>query len=90
MKSSRTLTEPAWHVLGTGVPHKEPCFRCMPGTNCKTRARQEGRPPIFDVRIYRMPSGAVLEGRAPPFQPKSAGMPGITRQRVGLPLKIFD
>jgi len=23
------------------------------------------------------------------LQPKSAGLPGITRQRVGLPLKIF-
>jgi len=23
-------------------------------------------------------------------QPKSAGLPGITRQRVGLPLNIFD
>jgi hypothetical protein len=32
-------------------------------------------------------------GRSPawgsPSQPKSAGLPGITRQRVGLPLKIF-
>ena len=36
-----------------------------------------------------MPSGAVLEGRGRPLQPKSAGLPGITRQRVGLPLKIF-
>jgi len=36
-----------------------------------------------------MLSGAVLEGRGRPFQPKSAGLPGITRQRVGLPLKIF-
>jgi hypothetical protein len=36
-----------------------------------------------------MPSGAVLEGRGRPLQSKSAGLPGITRQRVGLPLKIF-
>jgi len=36
-----------------------------------------------------MPSGAVLEVRGRPLQPKSAGLPGITRQRVGLPLKIF-
>ena len=36
-----------------------------------------------------MPSGAVLEGRGRPLQPKSTGLPGITRQRVGLPLKIF-
>jgi len=36
-----------------------------------------------------MPSGAVLEGRGRPLQPKSAGLPGIMRQRVGLPLKIF-
>jgi hypothetical protein len=36
-----------------------------------------------------MPSGAVLEGRGRPLQPKSVGLPGITRQRVGLPLKIF-
>jgi len=35
-----------------------------------------------------MPSGAVLEGRGLPLQPKSAGLPGITRQRVGLPLKM--
>jgi hypothetical protein len=34
-----------------------------------------------------MPSGAVLEGRAPPSNPKSAGLPGATRQRVGLPLR---
>ena len=32
----------------------------------------------------------VLEGPASPLQTKSAGLPGITRQRVGLPLKIFD
>jgi len=32
----------------------------------------------------------VLEGRGRPLQPKSAGLPGITRQRVGLPLKIFQ
>jgi len=30
-----------------------------------------------------MPSGAVLEGRGSPLQPKSAGLSGITRQRVG-------
>ena len=36
-----------------------------------------------------MPSGAVLEGRGRSLQPKRAGLPGITRQRVGLPLKIF-
>jgi len=35
-----------------------------------------------------MPSGAVLEGRPPP-QSKSSGLPGITRQRVGLPLKYL-
>ena len=27
-----------------------------------------------------MPSGAVVEGRGRPLQPKSAGLPGITRQ----------
>jgi hypothetical protein len=36
-----------------------------------------------------MPSEAVLEGRGFPLQTKSAGLPGITRQRVGLPLKIL-
>ena len=41
------------------------------------------------VGVLVMPSGAVLEGRGRPLQPKSAGLPGITRQRVGLPLKIF-
>jgi len=43
-----------------------------------------------ESKVLVMPSGAVLEGRGPPLQPKSAGLPGITRQRVGLPLKIFD
>jgi len=42
------------------------------------------------VGVLVMPSGTVLEGRGPPLQTKSAGLPGITRQRVGLPLKIFD
>jgi len=36
-----------------------------------------------------MPSGAVPEGRGRPLQPKSAGLAGITRQRIVLPLKIF-
>ena len=58
-----------------------------------------GRPPFakrcrisaetWRVGVLVMPSGAVLEGRGRPLQPKSAGLPGITRQRVGLPLKIF-
>jgi len=34
--------------------------------------------------------GRVLFGSRAPLQTKSAGLPGITRQRVGLPLKIFD
>jgi len=42
------------------------------------------------VGVLAMPSGAVLEGRTPFLQPNSAGQPGITRQRVGLPLKIFQ
>ena len=37
-----------------------------------------------------MTSGAVLEGWGSPLQTKSAGLPGIMRQRVGLPLKIFQ
>ena len=40
-------------------------------------------------KFYSTVRGAVLEGRGRPLQPKSAGLPGITRQRVGLPLKIF-
>jgi len=42
------------------------------------------------VGVFVIPRGAVLEGRGPPLQPKSAGLPGTTRQRVGLPLQIFD
>ena len=37
-----------------------------------------------------MPSGAVPEGRGSPLQPKGVGLPGITRKRVGFPLKILD
>ena len=42
------------------------------------------------VGVLVMPSGAVLEGRGSPLQPKGAGQPGITRKRVGFPLKILD
>ncbi len=37
-----------------------------------------------------MPSGAVPEGRGSPLQPKGAGLSGITRKRVGFPLKILE
>jgi len=33
--------------------------------------------------------GAVLEKRGPPANPEP-GLLGVTRQRVGLPLQIFD
>ena len=52
---------------------------------CETSISAE----TWRVGVLVMPSGAVLEGRGRPLQPKSAGLPGITRQRVGLPLKIF-
>ncbi len=37
-----------------------------------------------------MPSGAVPEGRGSPLLSKGVGLPGITRKRVGFPLKILD
>ena len=61
---------------------------CPSPTKCALAQNFVSRRPRVGVLV--MPSRAVLEGRSPPLQTKSAGLPGITRQRVGLPLKIFD
>ena len=45
---------------------------------------------IRRVGVLVMPSGAVPEGRGSPPQSKGVGLPGITRKRVGFPLKILD
>jgi len=45
---------------------------------------ERGRKPKESIIKYE---AARSEGDSP--QPKSAGLPGITRQRVGLPLKDF-
>jgi hypothetical protein len=53
---------------------------------------------VGGLEVEEVEEGGVVHGeRGPsprgtggPPPPKSAGLPGITRQRVGLPLKIFD
>ena len=42
------------------------------------------------VGVLVLPSGAVPEGRGSPLRPMGVGLPGITRKRVGFPLKILD
>ena len=39
--------------------------------------------------IFAISLAEQFSREPPPPPPKSAGLPGITRQRVGLPLKIF-
>ncbi len=52
---------------------------------CWSQTQRETR----RVGVLVMPSGAVPEGRGSPPQSKGVGLPGITRKRVGFPLKIL-
>ena len=66
-------------------------FDCRSIGNTRTR---EKRSPETKSHARLQAGGACISrssfpGRGRPLQPKSAGLPGITRQRVGLPLKIF-
>jgi len=65
--------------------HTLACFYSQKSPSSSSSSSAE----TWRVGVLVMPSGAVPEGRGRSLQPKSAGLPGITRQRVGLPLKIF-
>ena len=75
------------HRAGTG--RKAPQTGGGRGGVYYGRGRKPGAYFFFDNPKV-MPSGAVPKGRGSPLQPKGVGLPGITRKRVGFPLKILD